>query len=89
MDSPEYHIVTLLGSKGRLYYHKGNFYYPIAIANCDRATLEKSIREFTKANRKMIETDRKHPGFRWPWELVDLSPFQIEETHETLPTPSQ
>lgn len=63
------------GIVGRLYYYQGNFFYPLTLPNFCVGVLERGIREFTKANKKLIEADRKDPKYQSISQLCDLKPY--------------
>jgi len=64
----EHHIFTLPRyrgrSLGRLYYYKGNFYYPLNLADNLPGLVRRHIREFSKANAALIKADRAAPDYQ-------------------------
>ncbi len=75
LDNQEsYHICRLPGGRrkgDRLYYYKGNFYYPLELCGGQNGIVKRAIREFTKANREMVERDRAAQGYKTIIELFD------------------
>lgn len=48
---------------GRLYYYKGNFFYPLNLETKIMGNVCRSIRQFIKANKEMVSKDRKSPDY--------------------------
>jgi len=64
----DHHIYTLPPyrgrSLGRLYYYKGNFFYPLNLPDSLPGLVRRHIRLFTKANAALIKADRAAPDYQ-------------------------
>lgn len=58
--------------KGRLYYYQGNFFYPMNLPTAVQGQVFKEIRLFCKANKVLVDSDRKHPSYVSVLQLFDL-----------------
>lgn len=68
---PEVKAIT--GQKQRLYYYQGNFFGNLNLHGSENGRVKRAIREFTKANEKLIRDDRSSPDYR---DLVQLAQLE-------------
>ena len=76
-------VTTTRGTKSRLYYYQGNFFYPLeSLSNDWRARIRFKIKQFKTANAAMIAADRAHPDYKTVLQLFD---DQFSPTEATQP----
>jgi len=54
-----------------LYYHEGNFYFPLSLQGGDFVRVKKAIRIFRKENRERLALDRASLGYQTTVEIFD------------------
>ncbi len=65
-------VTTARGTKSRLYYYQGNFYYPLeTLSNDWRARIRFKIKQFKATNAAMIAADKAHPDYKTMLQLFD------------------
>jgi len=62
---------------GRVYYSNGNFFYPTELSDNHPGLVRGAIARFEKANKALIEKDRKDPNYVPFEDLFDLKPGQV------------
>ena len=62
---------------GRVYYSNGNFFYPVELSDNHPGLVRGAIARFEKANKALIEKDRKDPNYVPYEDLFDLKPGQV------------
>jgi hypothetical protein len=55
-----------------LYYHAGNFFYPLFLPIDLEARAKHHILKFVKANRELVRTDRAHPEYQTKLQLAGI-----------------
>lgn len=64
-------VLSMTGTRGRLYYYQGNFFHPLELHGSQVGRVKRAIRQFARDNRQMIERDRADPAYRTLPELMD------------------
>ncbi len=70
----EIHIGRLPGGRqksDRLYYYQGNFFHPMELRGAQVGLVKRKIREFMKANAKLVAADRADPEYKTILQLFD------------------
>lgn len=67
-----------LGGGKRLYYYKGNFFYPINLTGDLPGRINGAIRSFMKSNSELVKQDRTAPDFLTISQLCDLKPGEAK-----------
>ena len=64
-------VPCIKGTTGRLYYYKGNFFYPIMVTKKTRAKIITTIRNFSRKNSNRIQQDRQQPDYVSKVKLIE------------------
>lgn len=59
------------GPPGRLYYYRGNFYYPWNVTGPSAKRVYRAIRQFKRENEALVAADRSRPDYKTLPELAD------------------
>lgn len=72
MDKEHIHICFLdTVPRSNLYYYQGNFFHPVELSGKFVGIVKGEIRKFMRANKEMVERDRKDPNYKTLVQLFE------------------